>query len=73
MSARTLPMLLAYAVLLAFALLLPVLAHAQSVTVDLGTAGEAGATSRLVQITALITVLSLARAFSSWGRPSPES
>ena len=54
------PLLLAYAVLLALALLLPSWAHAQSVTVDLGAAGQAGATSRLVQITALVTVLSLA-------------
>ena len=48
--------------LLAFAccLLLPMLAHAQSVNIDLGAAGEAGATGRLVQITALVTVLSLA-------------
>ena len=35
-------------------------AAAQSVNIDLGTAGQAGATSRLVQITALVTVLSLA-------------
>ena len=42
------------------ALLVPTLALAQSVTVDLGTGGQAGATSRLVQITALVTVLSLA-------------
>ncbi len=41
-------------------LLLPLAAHAQSINIDLGTAGEAGATGRLVQITALITVLSLA-------------
>jgi len=41
-------------------LLLPAMAHAQSVNIDLGAAGQAGATSRLVQITALITVLSLA-------------
>ena len=34
--------------------------HAQSVNIDLGAAGEAGATARLVQLTALITVLSLA-------------
>jgi flagellar biosynthetic protein FliP len=34
--------------------------YAQSVSVDLGAAGQAGATSRLVQLTALITVLSLA-------------
>ena len=38
----------------------PLRAHAQSVSIDLGTAGEAGATGRLVQITALVTVLSLA-------------
>ena len=41
-------------------LLLPVAAHGQSVNIDLGSAGEAGATGRLVQITALVTVLSLA-------------
>ena len=35
-------------------------AAAQSVSIDLGSGGGAGATSRLVQITALITVLSLA-------------
>ena len=35
-------------------------AWAQSINIDLGQAGAAGATSRLVQITALITVLSLA-------------
>lgn len=39
---------------------LPALAHAQSLSIDLGAAGQAGATSRLVQLTALITVLSLA-------------
>ena len=39
--------------LLAFAccLLMPVVAHAQSVNIDLGAAGEAGATGRLVQLT----------------------
>ncbi len=41
-------------------LCLPCLAHAQSLAIDLGTAGQPGATSRLVQLTALITVLSLA-------------
>ena len=41
-------------------LLLPVTAHAQAVSIDLGHAGEAGATGRLVQLTALITLLSLA-------------
>ncbi len=45
---------------LVLALLLPAAAHAQSVNIDLGSAGEAGATGRLVQITALVTVLSLA-------------
>ena len=53
MIRRLLPLLLGF-------LLLPALAAAQSVSIDLGSAGEAGATSRLVQITALITVLSLA-------------
>ncbi len=33
---------------------------AQSVNIDLGAAGQAGATGRLVQLTALITVLSIA-------------
>ena len=41
-------------------LLLPATAMAQSVNIDLGTAGNAGATSRIVQLTALLTVLSLA-------------
>ncbi len=40
--------------------LLPWAARAQSVSLDLGSGGDAGATSRLVQLTALITVLSLA-------------
>ncbi|NPD65437.1 flagellar type III secretion system pore protein FliP [Lichenicola cladoniae] len=49
------------AILLALALCVaPELAHAQAVSIDLGHAGEAGATGRLVQITALITLLSLA-------------
>jgi flagellar biosynthetic protein FliP len=39
--------------------LVPALAHAQSLSLDLGAAGP-GATSRIVQLTALITVLSLA-------------
>ena len=43
-----------------YCLLLPALAHAQSVNIDLGAAGQAGATGRLVQLTALVTVLSLA-------------
>jgi flagellar biosynthetic protein FliP len=46
--------------LIAALLLVPVLARAQSLNIDLGTAGEAGATGRLVQLTALVTVLSLA-------------
>jgi flagellar biosynthetic protein FliP len=41
-------------------LLLPAAAHAQSVAIDLGAAGAPGATARLIQLTALITVLSLA-------------
>jgi flagellar biosynthesis protein FliP len=47
------------ALLLAF-VLISASAHAQSVNIDLGTAGAPGATSRLVQLTALFTVLSLA-------------
>lgn len=40
---------------------MPFLAHAQSVSIDLGkSGGEAGTTSRLIQLTALITLLSLA-------------
>ncbi|MFT8958604.1 MAG: flagellar biosynthetic protein FliP, partial [Gluconobacter oxydans] len=42
---------------------MPHLAHAQAVSIDLGqngASGGAGTTSRLVQLTALITVLSLA-------------
>jgi flagellar biosynthetic protein FliP len=41
-------------------LLMPTVAHAQSVSIDLGAAGQAGATARIVQLTALVTVLSLA-------------
>ena len=41
-------------------LLFPAVAHAQSVAIDLGAAGQAGATARIVQLTALVTVLSLA-------------
>ncbi|MCK8782763.1 flagellar type III secretion system pore protein FliP [Roseomonas sp. NAR14] len=47
-------------VLVVVLLLCPGLALAQSVSIDLGTAGQAGATSRLVQLTALIGLLSLA-------------
>ncbi len=39
---------------------LPTLALAQSVNIDLGSVGQAGATSKLIQLTALVTVLSLA-------------
>ncbi|WP_428485263.1 flagellar type III secretion system pore protein FliP [Rhodopila sp.] len=45
---------------LVLVLVLPVAGHAQSVNIDLGAAGQAGATARLVQLTALVTVLSLA-------------
>ena len=48
------------AALLLVALLLPAAAAAQSLSIDLGSAAGAGATSRLVQLTALLTVLSLA-------------
>ena len=41
-------------------LLTPVAAHAQSVSIDLGAAGQAGATGRLIQLTALVTLLSVA-------------
>ena len=56
------PLLLAYGALLAaaLALLSPSIAHAQSVSIDMGAAGAAGATGRLVQLTVLVTVLSLA-------------
>ena len=40
--------------------LLPLTVQAQSVAIDLGAAGQAGATARLVQLTALVTLLSLA-------------
>jgi flagellar biosynthetic protein FliP len=46
--------------LLALLLLTPSLGYAQSINIDLGAAGQAGATGRLVQLTALVTVLSLA-------------
>lgn len=48
------------AVLAAALLLLPMAASAQSLSVDLGAAGQAGATARLVQLTAVVTVLALA-------------
>ncbi len=40
--------------------LLPAIGHAQSLNIDLGATGQAGATARIVQLTALVTVLSLA-------------
>ncbi len=46
--------------LVAAILFAPEFARAQSVNIDLGAAGQAGATARIVQLTALITVLSLA-------------
>ena len=46
--------------LLLVLLLLPTFGHAQSVNIDLGAGGQAGATARLVQLTVLVTVLSLA-------------
>lgn len=45
---------------IAVALLLPMVAHAQSLAIDLGAPGQAGTTSRIVQLAALVTVLSLA-------------
>ncbi len=45
---------------LAFALLLPAVAQAQSISVDLGHPGAPGATAGIVQLLALSTVLSLA-------------
>jgi flagellar biosynthesis protein FliP len=56
---RTRPALPAILVALAV-LLLPAAAAAQSVNIDLGAAGNTGATSRIIQLTALLTVLSLA-------------
>ncbi len=56
---RAVPAVLAVAAGLCL-LLAPQLAWAQAVSIDLGHGGEAGATGRLVQLTALITLLSLA-------------
>ena len=44
----------------ALLLVIPHFGHAQSVNIDLGAGGQAGATGRLMQLTALLTVLSLA-------------
>ena len=57
MTARRLALLAVWWGLLALA---PAVAAAQSLSLDLGAAGQASATSRLVQMTALIAVLSLA-------------
>lgn len=51
---------MARAVLVLALLLLPMAAAAQSVSIDLGPQGQAGATARLVQLTALVGMLSLA-------------
>jgi flagellar biosynthesis protein FliP len=45
---------------LAILILIPTFGYGQSVSIDLGAAGQAGATARLVQLTALVTLLSLA-------------
>jgi flagellar biosynthetic protein FliP len=50
----------ALALLLAAILFAAGPAHAQSVSIDLGAPGVAGATTRMIQLTALIAVLSLA-------------
>jgi flagellar biosynthesis protein FliP len=47
-------------IFLACLLMIPVVGQGQSVNIDLGAAGQAGATARLVQLTALVTILSLA-------------
>lgn len=39
---------------------MPIPAQAQSISIDLGKSGDPGTTSRLIQLTALITVLSIA-------------
>ena len=59
MTRRALLWLSAGLILIA-GLLLPHWAQAQSVNIDLGAGGQAGATGRLMQLTALLTVLSLA-------------
>jgi flagellar biosynthetic protein FliP len=53
-------MMLSRTAVIVCCLLLPARARAQSLNIDLGAVGEAGATGRLVQLTALVTVLSLA-------------
>ncbi|MBV1837467.1 flagellar type III secretion system pore protein FliP [Acetobacter estunensis] len=59
-SARRLILATAGSALLLTALFFPFAAHAQSLSVDLGQNGGPGTTSRLIQLSALITVLSLA-------------
>lgn len=54
------PSALFFIVLLCIGLFAPDLVCAQSVTLDLGKDGQAGTTSRLIQLTALLTVLSIA-------------
>lgn len=46
--------------IIAALLLLPAAAQAQSLSIDLGAAGAGGETGRIIQLTALVTVLSLA-------------
>ena len=53
-------LLAAMLITLVAAILFARVALAQSVNIDLGAAGQAGATGRLIQLTAMITVLSLA-------------
>jgi flagellar biosynthetic protein FliP len=60
MSAARRPGLVLGACAMAVLLLLPAAAWAQSFSLDLGQSGDHGTTGRLVQITALFTVLSLA-------------
>lgn len=48
------------AAIIAVSVLFPVATHAQSLAIDLGSAGQAGTTARIVQLMALVTVLSLA-------------
>ncbi len=57
MTRLTLPLALALALLPTLA---PTLAHAQSLNLDLGHPGDPGTTGRIIQLTALFTVLSLA-------------
>ena len=50
MMARRVPLLLACGVPFALVMLLPGVVHAQSVSIDLGASGAAGATGRLVPL-----------------------